>query len=134
MPFLDQSKVKEKARKWNCPSIKSHININLHRPITGTIKSATITKTSSGKYFASILCAWTCTACGAEHDRDINAAMNIKNTGQWDLYDKTISDAIADMGVIPVALQKMTSKIERSDICLSVGHGSGQAARSLVVQ
>lgn len=77
---------------------------------------------------------WTCLHCGAEHDRDINSAMNIKNTGQRDLYNKTISDAMAEMGAIPLALQKMTGKIERSGVSIPVGHGSGQAVRSLVVQ
>ncbi len=50
---------------------------------------------------------------------------------------KKKSDAIADMDnrdVIPMALQKMADKIERSDIIISVDHGSGQAARSRVVQ
>lgn len=32
------------------------IKINLHRPIVGTIKNATISKTPTGKYFASIVC------------------------------------------------------------------------------
>ena len=28
---------------------------------------------------------WTCSVCGAEHDRDVNAAINIRNEG-WRLY------------------------------------------------
>ena len=43
------------------------------------------------------------------------------------------SQATGDLGEIPMALQKMTNKTERSDICLSVGHGSRHARRSLVV-
>ena len=37
------------------PKIKTYINVVLDRPITGKIKSATISKTPSGKYFVSIL-------------------------------------------------------------------------------
>ena len=52
--------------------------------------------------------------------------------GQIDLYNQKISDAIADMAAMPMALQKMTNKTERSGKLMPVGHGSGQATRSLV--
>lgn len=38
------------------PKFKEGIKIVLHRPIKGTIKQCTISKTPTGKYFASILC------------------------------------------------------------------------------
>lgn len=38
------------------PKFKEGINISLHRPTKGTIKSATISVTPTGKYFVSILC------------------------------------------------------------------------------
>lgn len=38
------------------PKFKDGIKIVLHRPIKGTIKSATISVTPTGKYFVSILC------------------------------------------------------------------------------
>lgn len=47
------------------PKFKKGIDIVLHRKIKGTIRQATISKTSTGKYFASILCD-TCEAVKAK--------------------------------------------------------------------
>jgi len=38
------------------PKFREGIKIVLHRPTKGTVKQATISRTSTGKYFASILC------------------------------------------------------------------------------
>ena len=112
---------------------KTYYRINRWTPSSKTCSSCGYKLDSLGLEVRS----WICPKCGEIHDRDINAAMNIKNTGQRDLYDKTISDAIDEMDsniAIPMALQKMTSKIERSSDVLLVSHGSGQAVRSTVVQ
>lgn len=38
------------------PKFKDGIDIVLHRPIKGTIRQATVSRTPTGKYFASIIC------------------------------------------------------------------------------
>ena len=42
--------------KISVPKFNEGIIINLHRPLEGTIKSATFSKTPTNKYFVSILC------------------------------------------------------------------------------
>lgn len=46
----------ERERYLKIPKLKTAIKMAVHRPLTGTIKSVTISMNASGKYFASILC------------------------------------------------------------------------------
>lgn len=79
---------------------------------------------------------WACPSCDEIHDRDFNAAINIKNFGQLDCYAQLLpSHESGEGGLnIPMSLQKFTTKIERSSDVIEVGKGSEKAACSLDAQ
>lgn len=76
---------------------------------------------------------WTCPVCCSKHDRDINAAINIKNFGQLDCYDQLLTSVeTTEMGNVPMSLQKHITKTERSPVCCGVDVGSRKTTKSLV--
>ena len=71
---------------------------------------------------------WECPECNTLHDRDLNAAINIKNFGQLAVYDQIVtSHATGEGDKIPSALMKMITKIEKSGVNIPVNHGIEQA-------
>jgi len=88
------------------PKFKEGIDIVLHRPIKGTIKSATISVTPTGKYFASIL-------VDTNTETPIKAPINESTTIGVDLGIKTFlvtSDGLEIEN--PKHLRKAQSKLK----------------------
>jgi putative transposase len=54
--FQIPQNVKVEGGKLIIPKFKKGIDVNLHRPLKGTIRQATISRTPTDKYFVSILC------------------------------------------------------------------------------
>lgn len=77
---------------------------------------------------------WECPDCNSLHDRDLNAAINIKNFGQADCYGQLLTSVeTPEAEEIPISLQKHSNKIERSPDESGVRMGSKKTQRSLVV-
>lgn len=88
------------------PKFKEGIKIRLHRPTQGIIKSATISVTSTGKYFASIL-------CDTKTEQPTKATIKGKTTIGVDLGIKDF--AITSEGEVfenPKYLRKSQSKLK----------------------
>ncbi len=88
------------------PKFKEGIKMSLHRPTKGTIKSATISVTPTGKYFVSIL-------CDTKKDMPIKALIEENTTIGMDLGIKDF--AITSEGEVfenPKFLRKAQSKLK----------------------
>ncbi len=54
--FTVKQRISLNADRFIMPKFREGVKIALHRPIKGDIKQANVSKTTSGKYFVSILC------------------------------------------------------------------------------
>ena len=87
-------RLSENNRKIKLPKV-GWVKVKAHRKMTGLIKSATISKTSTGKYFVSILC-----------EIKIEVEENIKTS------PKTNSSIGIDLGLEHFAILSIGEKIE----------------------
>ena len=65
---------------------------------------------------------WACSACGAHHDRDENAAINVRDEGYRVLIDEIKNNSRVEPPVIALEM------LERSNI--SQGYGTSDKASS----
>ena len=77
-------------------------------------------------YYHSALCLkdceWECPGCHAVHDRDVNAAINIKRWG-WEIYlDLRVSQEMREVGKISMSSRKSVSLRKRKDMKRKANH------------
>ncbi len=86
------------------PKIKSGVKIKLHRQFTGKIKSATITKTKSGKYYVSIL---------VEEENSIQPSSSNNLVCGIDVGIETFATITNDKGTTKIEYPKYLIKAEK---------------------
>lgn len=103
--------------KLSLPKFKKGIKIVLHRPIKGVIKQATISRTPTGKYFASILCE-------TDEDCDKPKAIKEKTTIGIDLGIKSFLVTSNGLEIKnPKFLKKSLSKLKYVQRKYSINKG-----------
>ncbi len=86
------------------PKIKSGIKIKLHRQFNGKIKSTTITKTKSGKYYVSVL---------VEEDNSIQPSYSNNLVCGIDVGIETFAVITNDKGTTKIEYPKYLIKVEK---------------------